>query len=159
MGLKEKLHNFKEKHQDKKWLPVFSGFHTFLFTPNETTHGGTHIKAADDLKRTMNTVVMALVPLLIFGMFNAGFQQSIAINHNFSSGMSFFSPEFWTMDNFLIGFWKILPLVIVSYGVGLGVEFIFAIISAFLPSSAFLISLFIRNINFSRIDEGETNNF
>jgi len=128
MGLKQNLHQLKEKYKGTKMAPAFNALHTFLYTPNDTTHAGTHVKAADDLKRTMNTVIMALVPLLIFGMFNAGFQQSIAINHNFSSGMSFFSPEFWTLDNFLVGFWKILPLVIVSYGVGLGVEFIFAII-------------------------------
>ena len=55
MGLKSSLHNFREKNKDKKWLPAFSAIHTFLFLPNETTHNGTHIKAADDLKRTMNT--------------------------------------------------------------------------------------------------------
>ena len=79
-GLKEKLHNFKEKNKDKKWLPIFSGFHTFLYSPNETTHNGTHVKGADDLKRTMNTVIMALVPVLLFSMFNAGYQHFSAIN-------------------------------------------------------------------------------
>lgn len=79
MGLKEKLHSFKVKNKDKKWLPAFSALHTFLFMPNETTHGGTHIKAADDLKRTMNTVILALVPCLIFGMFNAGYQHYLAL--------------------------------------------------------------------------------
>ena len=74
MGLKQNLHNFKEKNKDKKWLPGFNALFTFLYMPNETTHNGTHIKAADDLKRTMNTVIMALVPCLIFGMFNAGYQ-------------------------------------------------------------------------------------
>ncbi len=52
--------------------PAFGAIHTFLYMPNETTHSGTHIKAADDLKRTMNTVILALIPCLIFGMFNAG---------------------------------------------------------------------------------------
>ena len=60
MGLKQNLHNFKEKNKDKKWLPGFNALFTFLYMPNETTHNGTHIKAADDLKRTMNTVIMAL---------------------------------------------------------------------------------------------------
>ena len=109
MGLKKSLHNFKEKHQGKKWLPVFSGFHTFLFTPNETTHNGTHIKAVDDLKRTMNTVVMALIPLVIFGMFNAGYQHHLAFGDIQAVSGGFFSPEFWTLDNFMVGFWKILP--------------------------------------------------
>ncbi len=129
MGLKQNLHQLKEKYKGTKMAPAFGALHTFLYTPNDTTHAGTHIKSADDLKRTMNIVIIALIPLLIFGMFNAGFQQSIAIHHNFSSGMSFFSSEFWTLDNFFVGFWKILPLVAVSYGVGLGVEFIFATIN------------------------------
>jgi len=129
MGLKQSLHNLKEKYKGTKMAPAFGAFHTFLYTPNDTTHSGGHIRGADDLKRTMNIVIIALIPLLIFGMFNAGFQQSIAIHHNFSSGMSFFSSEFWTLDNFFIGFWKIIPLVIISYGVGLGVEFIFATIN------------------------------
>jgi len=140
MGLKEKLHNFKEENKDKKWLPLFSAFHTFLYAPNETAHGGTHIKGADDLKRTMNTVIMALIPVLIFGMFNAGFQQNVATNHNFVSGMSFFSGEFWNLSNFLIGAAKILPLVIVSYGVGLGVEFIFAIIKGHEVEEGYLVT-------------------
>ncbi len=68
MGLKQKLHNIKEKGKGKKWLPAFNAFHTFLYTPNETTHSGGHVRAADDLKRTMNMVVLALVPCLIFGI-------------------------------------------------------------------------------------------
>ena len=127
MGLKQNLHNFKEKNKNKKWLPAFSAIHTFLFLPNETTHNGTHIKAADDLKRTMNTVIMAMVPCLIFGMFNAGYQHHLAIGDIQAVSGGFFSLEFWTMDNFLVGFWKILPLIIVSYGVGLAIEILFAI--------------------------------
>ena len=78
MGLKNNLHNFKEKYKGQKWLPAFNAIHTFCILPNETTHNGTHIKAADDLKRTMNTVIMAMVPCLIFGMFNAGYQHHLA---------------------------------------------------------------------------------
>ena len=66
--------------------------------PNETTHGGTHIKVADDLKRTMNTVIMALVPCLIFGMFNAGYQHHVGCwmatrlqLYGFFSGASFWN--------------------------------------------------------------------
>jgi len=127
MGLKSNLHNFKEKNKDKKWLPAFSAIHTFLFLPNETTHNGTHIKVADDLKRTMNTVIMAMVPCLIFGMFNAGYQHHLAFGEIQQATGGFFSSAFWTMDNFMVGFWKVLPLVIVSYGVGLAIEIIFAI--------------------------------
>ncbi len=127
MGLKNSLHSFKEKNRDKKWLPAFSAIHTFLFLPNETTHNGTHIKAADDLKRTMNTVIMAMVPCLLFGMFNAGYQHHLAIGEIQAVSGGFFSSEFWAMSNFMVGFWKILPLVIVSYGVGLAIEILFAI--------------------------------
>ena len=126
MGLKSSLHNFKEKNKNKKWLPAFSAIHTFLFLPNETTHNGTHIKAADDLKRTMNTVIMAMVPCLIFGMFNAGYQHYLAFGEIQQATGGFLSSEFWTLDNFLVGFWKVIPLVIVSYVVGLAIEILFA---------------------------------
>lgn len=127
MGLKQNLHNFRQKNKDKKWLPAFSAIHTFLFLPNETTHNGTHIKAADDLKRTMNTVIMAMVPCLIFGMFNAGYQHHLAFGEIQQATSGFLSAEFWTLDNFLVGFWKVIPLVIVSYVVGLAIEILFAI--------------------------------
>ena len=117
MSLKSILHNCKEKNKDKKWLPAFSAFHTFLFMPNYTTKGGTHIKAADDLKRTMNTVILALIPCLIFGMFNAGYQHYLALGE-INPADGFLGSSFWTLDNFIIGLWKVLPLVIVSYGVG-----------------------------------------
>lgn len=119
MGLKEKLHTIKENGKGKKWLPAFEAVHTFLYTPNETTHSGGHIKGADDLKRTMTMVVLALIPCLIFGMFNTGFQHFKA----------FGAPvEFLSMDAFWFGFLKVLPLVVVSYVVGLGIEVLFAII-------------------------------
>lgn len=120
--------------------PAFNALHTFLYTPNETTHGGTHVKAADDLKRTMNTVIMAMLPCLIFGMFNAGYQHNLAIGDIQAVTSGFFSSEFWTLDNFTIGFWKILPLVIVSYGVGLGVEFIFATIKGHEVEEGYLVT-------------------
>nr|WP_321222112.1 NADH:ubiquinone reductase (Na(+)-transporting) subunit B [uncultured Psychroserpens sp.] len=128
MGLKSNLHNFRQKNKDKKWLPAFSAIHTFLYLPNETTHNGTHIKAADDLKRTMNIVIMAMVPCLLFGMFNAGYQHHVAFGEIERAAGGFFSLDstFWTMDNFMVGFWKVIPLVIVSYGVGLIIEILFA---------------------------------
>ena len=139
MGLKQNLHNFKVKNQDKKWLPGFNALFTFLYMPNETTHNGTHIKAADDLKRTMNTVIMALVPCLIFGMFNAGYQHYLA-QGLIESADGFLGASFWTWDNFVIGLWKVLPLVIVSYGVGLAVEFIFAIIKGHEVEEGYLVT-------------------
>ncbi|WP_407265592.1 NADH:ubiquinone reductase (Na(+)-transporting) subunit B [Tenacibaculum maritimum] len=140
MGLKQNLHNLKEKYKGTKMAPAFNAIHTFLYLPNETTHGGTHIKTADDLKRTMNIVIMALVPCLIFGMFNAGFQHHVAVNGNFTSGMSFFSGEFWNLDNLFIGATKILPLVVVSYVVGLIVEFIFAVIKGHEVEEGYLVT-------------------
>ena len=131
MGLKEKLHNFKEKNKDKKWIPAFSAFHTFLYTPNETTHSGGHIRSADDLKRTMNMVVLAMVPCLIFGMFNTGYQHYLAFGE---------AVDFLSWDAFLVGLTKILPLVIVSYAVGLGVEFIFAIIKGHEVEEGYLVT-------------------
>ncbi|MCD8431726.1 NADH:ubiquinone reductase (Na(+)-transporting) subunit B [Tenacibaculum finnmarkense genomovar ulcerans] len=139
MGLKQNLHKLKEKYKGTKMAPAFNAIHTFLYLPNETTHGGTHIKAADDLKRTMNIVIMSLVPCLIFGMFNAGYQHNAAIN-GFTEGMSFFSGDFWNMANFLIGLVKILPLVIVSYVVGLVVEFIFAVIKGHEVEEGYLVT-------------------
>ena len=114
MGLKSKLHNFKVKNKDKKWLPAFSAIHTFLFLPDETTHGGTHIKAADDLKRTMNTVILALIPCLFFGMFNAGYQHHLVLGE-IERAVTFFDANFWNWSNLVIGLWKVLPLVVVSY--------------------------------------------
>ncbi|MDY2587034.1 NADH:ubiquinone reductase (Na(+)-transporting) subunit B [Winogradskyella aquimaris] len=139
MGLKENLHNFKEKNKDKKWIPGFNALFTFLYMPNETTHGGTHIKAADDLKRTMNTVIIALIPCLIYGMFNAGYQHYLA-QGLIESADGFLGASFWTWDNLVIGLWKVLPLVVVSYGVGLAVEFVFAIIKGHEVEEGYLVT-------------------
>lgn len=139
MGLKQKLHDFKVKNQDKKWLPGFNALFTFLYMPNETTHNGTHIKAADDLKRTMNTVIIALVPCLIFGIFNAGYQHYLA-QGMIENANGFLGASFWTLDNFIIGAWTVLPLVVVSYGVGLAVEFVFAIIKGHEVEEGYLVT-------------------
>ncbi|WP_396633633.1 NADH:ubiquinone reductase (Na(+)-transporting) subunit B [Maribacter sp. R86514] len=139
MSLKSKLHELKLKYQGKKMAPAFNAFHTFLFSPDETTHaGGTHVKAADDLKRTMNTVIMALIPVLIFSMFNAGYQHYSAIN-GFPADFSLMN-DFLTWDNFWIGIIKVLPLVVVSYAVGLIVEFIFAVIKGHEVEEGYLVT-------------------
>ncbi len=135
------MHELKLKYQGKKMAPAFNAFHTFLFTPDETTHGGTHVKAADDLKRTMNTVIMALIPVLIFSMFNAGYQHYAAIDaaNGTPRTLSFFE-NFLTWDNFWVGIIKVLPLVVVSYGVGLLVEFIFAVIKGHEVEEGYLVT-------------------
>ncbi len=139
MSLKSKLHELKLKYQGKKMAPAFNAFHTFLFSPDETTHaGGTHVKSADDLKRTMNTVIMALIPVLIFSMFNAGYQHYSAIN-GFPADFSLMN-DFLTWNNFWIGIIKVLPLVVVSYAVGLIVEFIFAVIKGHEVEEGYLVT-------------------
>ncbi|HLW13980.1 MAG TPA: NADH:ubiquinone reductase (Na(+)-transporting) subunit B [Flavobacteriaceae bacterium] len=129
MGLKNKLHTLKEKYRGTKMAPAFNALHTFLYMPNMTTESGSHIRAADDLKRTMNTVIMALVPVLLFGIFNTGYQHYAAIDaaNGVARELSFLG-NFLTWENFSVGAIKVLPLVLISYGVGLGIEFIFAII-------------------------------
>ena len=138
MGMKEKLHQLKLKYQGKKMAPAFNALHTFLYTPIETTHSGGHIRAVDDLKRTMNTVIMALVPCLIFGIFNAGYQHYSAIN-GFPAEFSLFE-HFLTWDNFWLGAITVLPLVIVSYGVGLAIEFVFAVIKGHEVEEGYLVT-------------------
>lgn len=139
MGLKSNLHNLKEKYKGTKMAPAFNAIHTFLYLPNEVTHNGTHVKVADDLKRTMNTVIMALVPCLIFGMFNAGYQHHLATG-SISAAESFIDPVFWSWDNLVIGLFKVLPLVVVSYGVGLLIEFIFAVIKGHEVEEGYLVT-------------------
>ena len=94
---------------------TFEAFETFLFVPNTTTRRGAHIRDCNDMKRTMIMVVVALIPALLFGMYNTGYQ------HFLSQGAT---PELWPA--FWFGFLKVLPMIIVSYVVGLGIEFAFA---------------------------------
>ena len=137
MGLKQNLHKLKEKYKGTKMAPAFNALHTFLYTPNETTHSGSHVRVVDDLKRTMNTVIMALIPCLIFGIFNAGYQHYAAIDNTLR-----LDPlgNFFTWDNFILGAWTVLPLVLVSYGVGLLVEFIFAVIKGHEVEEGYLVT-------------------
>ena len=121
--------------------PAFNAIHTFLYAPNETTHSGSHVRAVDDLKRTMNTVIMALVPVLIFGIFNAGYQHYAAVDaaNGVVRQASLFG-NFLTWENFIMGAWTVLPLVIVSYAVGLAVEFLFAVIKGHEVEEGYLVT-------------------
>ncbi len=136
--MKEALHNLREKYRGKKMAPAFNAIHTFLFTPDFTTESGGHVRAVDDLKRTMNTVILSLVPCLLFGMFNAGYQHYSAIN-GFPQDFSLME-HFITWENFLLGAQTILPLVLVSYGVGLLIEFIFAVIKGHEVEEGYLVT-------------------
>ena len=100
----------------EKMYPAYDAFETFLFVPDHTTKSGSHIRDAVDLKRTMAFVVLSLIPCIIFGMWNIGDQYYSAI-----------SAETNFLNNLIFGFWKFLPLLAVSYAVGLSVEFAFAI--------------------------------
>lgn len=141
LTFKKRLHILKHHYRDKKLAPAFNAFHTFLYSPNETTHSGSHVRAADDLKRTMNTVIMALVPVLLFSFFNTGYQHFAAIDA--ASGvpreLSLWG-NFLTWENFWLGFKLVIPLVIVSYGVGLFIEFIFAVIKGHEVEEGYLVT-------------------
>jgi Na+-transporting NADH:ubiquinone oxidoreductase subunit B len=123
--------NFEKGGKLEKWWPVYDGFATFLFVPGHTTHKGVHVRDSIDLKRTMIMVVLAMVPALLFGIYNVGYQ------HFQSLGML---AESSLMDLVLYGSAKVLPMVVVSYGVGLGVEFLFCIIKRHSINEGYLVS-------------------
>ena len=123
--------NFEKGGKYEKWFPLFDGFATFLFTPKHTTKNGVHIRDAVDLKRTMNTVIQAMIPCLLFGIWNTGFQHYRALD---------LLEEFGFLDQVLFGAIKVLPIVIVSYAIGLGVEFGFCIAKGHPIEEGFLVS-------------------
>jgi Na+-transporting NADH:ubiquinone oxidoreductase subunit B len=107
---------FEQGGRFGKLRSVFEGFETFIFVPEKVTSKGSHIRDYMDMKRTMTVVIMALLPALLFGSYNIGLQHTRA-----------FGIEGWSlMQMFWFGFLKILPLIIVSYAVGLGIEFVVA---------------------------------
>jgi Na+-transporting NADH:ubiquinone oxidoreductase subunit B len=105
----------------EKFAPAINAFDTFLYTPNHVTKKGAHIRDVVDLKRTMITVVLALIPALIFGMWNTG-AQYLYQERGLASVM-----DVPFLDAFIEGAILVMPLIIVSYVVGLTIEFIFAI--------------------------------
>ena len=100
----------------EKFAPAINAFDTFLFVPNHTTKKGAHIRDAVDLKRTMVTVIIALLPALIYGIYNTGYQYHVQTGESFTF-----------IDAFIHGAFKIVPMIIVSYVVGLTIEFGFAV--------------------------------
>ena len=107
--------NFEEGGKLAMFRSVFDGFETFLFVPNTTSKTGVHIHDSIDSKRTMTVVIIALLPALLFGMYNVGYQHNLAVGSD---------PGFWM--TFIFGFLAVLPKIIVSYVVGLGIEFMVA---------------------------------
>tara|TARA_Y100000589_G_scaffold71838_2_gene64458 strand:- start:12472 stop:13620 length:1149 start_codon:yes stop_codon:yes gene_type:complete len=121
--------HFLEGGKLEKMYPAYDAFETFLFVPDHTTQSGSHIRDAVDLKRTMAFVILSLIPCVIFGMWNIGEQYFIAkgIQSTFLESLSF-------------GFWKFLPLLVVSYGVGLTIEFAFAVYRGHSVNEGYLVS-------------------
>lgn len=95
---------------------AFDAFETFLYVPNKTSQSGVHVHDATDSKRTMSMVIIALLPALFFGMYNLGYQHYNAIGESGIGGFSMF----------LYGLLSMLPQILVSYIVGLGIEFVIA---------------------------------
>lgn len=123
--------HFEKDGKLEKLYPAFNAFETFLFVPEHTTAPkGTHIRDAIDLKRTMILVVLSLLPCLLFGIWNVGYQHYIALGNSDTS----------LSQNFVYGAIQVLPIVIVSYVTGLTVEFIFAIIRKHTVNEGFLVS-------------------
>ncbi|PKO98448.1 MAG: NADH:ubiquinone reductase (Na(+)-transporting) subunit B [Bacteroidetes bacterium HGW-Bacteroidetes-8] len=108
---------------------TFDAFETFLFVPNTVTKKGTHIRDSIELKRTMTMVIIALLPALLFGMWNVGYQHSLATGTNM---------DFWQI--ILYGFIKVFPMVVVSYVVGLGIEFVSAQIRGHEVNEGYLVT-------------------
>mgnify|MGYP000279867916 FL=1 len=115
----------------KKFFPLIDAFDTLMFTPNHVTSNGSHVRDAIDLKRTMMLVIIALVPCLLFGIYNTGYQHFRVLGE-------LDNVSFWEIA--LKGAFVVLPLVVVSYAAGLFVEFIFAIKNGHTVQEGFLVS-------------------
>lgn len=170
---------FKKGGKFEKLYPVFEAQETVFFQPDEITKAkGAHIRDANDMKRLMVTVIAALVPCIIFGIWNTGYQHFNALayvtqDYDFNGngvidfgkklvdgqwveykidqvwpllntefgGDPYFTPEKVThLDRIIFGLWAFVPLLLVSYAVGLGIEFLFAVVRKHPVSEGFLVS-------------------
>jgi Na+-transporting NADH:ubiquinone oxidoreductase subunit B len=123
-------HNFEKGGKWEKYYYVFEAFDTFAFVPNTTTDvKGAQIRDAVDMKRLMMTVIIAMVPCLLFGIYNVGYQHFLALGQQAS-----FGEMVW------IGAVQVVPIIIVSYVAGLGVEFIFATLRRHPVNEGFLVT-------------------
>ena len=121
--------HFEQGGKLSKFWVVFDSLETFAFTPGHVTHNGSHIRDGIDLKRTMFTVIVALIPALLFGTWNIGDQYYASIGE-----------EADMMAKLTVGAIKVIPLIIASYGVGLGIEFLFAGLRNHSINEGFLVS-------------------
>lgn len=123
-------HNFEKGQKWEKFYFAYEALDTFLYVPNTTAEiKGVQVRDSVDLKRLMMTVIIAMTPCLIFGMWNVGHQHNLAIGQP-----SAFGEELW------FGFLKVLPIIIVSYGVGLGIEFLFSTLRRHPVNEGFLVT-------------------
>ena len=123
-------HHFEKGGKWEKFYYIFEAFDTFAFAPNTTTASkGVQVRDAMDMKRLMMTVIIAMVPCLLFGMWNVGHQHYLALGQAGTFA-----------DKFFLGLWKTLPIIIVSYGVGLGIEFLFTIFTRHPVNEGFLVT-------------------
>ena len=133
------LEDWFEKIEPKgkwSWLgSTYEAFHTFAFTPKTVTKSGSHIRDAVDMKRSIIIVVIALMPALLFGMWNIGYQHYHCLNASLLECLSADAPATQTiiqssnqtiLQCWWFGFLRMLPLIVVSYAVGLFIEFAFA---------------------------------
>ncbi len=107
----------------------FEAFESFLFVSNKVTSKGSHIRDSIDMKRTMSVVVIALIPALLFGMWNVGYQHFLSLGEH---------ADFWA--TFWFGFLKVFPIIVVCYVVGLGIEFAFAQVRGHEVNEGFLVT-------------------
>lgn len=125
---KQKPH-FEKGGRFEKFHSAFDSVETLLFVPDKVTFSGAHIRDSIDMKRTMIVVFIALIPALVFGMWNIGNLHFLSVGE---------TPELWT--SLFYGFLKMLPIIVVSYGVGLGIEIIFAQIKGHEVNEGFFVS-------------------
>ena len=109
--------NFEPEGKLHAFRSIYDGFETFLYVPNTTAKTGVNIHDAIDSKRIMSMVVIALMPAMLFGMYNIGYQ-------NYAAAGTLAQASFWEI--FCFGFLAVLPKILVSYIVGLGIEFAWA---------------------------------
>lgn len=121
--------HFEKGGKFAKLESTFEAFESFLFVSNKVTSKGTHIRDANDMKRTMIVVVIALIPTLLYGMWNVGYQHFAATGQ-----------EGTLLELFWVGFLRVFPLIVVSYVVGLGIEFAFAQYRGHEVNEGFLVS-------------------
>ena len=128
--------NFTGEGKLKRFWVVFDALETFLFTPGHTTKKGVHVRDGIDLKRTMFLVIVAMVPALLFGTWNIGHQYYLSLGE-------ITTADPWSamlLDKLIVGAIKVVPLIVVSYATGLGIEFVIAGMNGHAINEGFLVS-------------------